>query len=167
MNGDGIQIGKQICDECGGRRGSCGYHFRLMHILVWEPILPKQQEVQKKQQREKSLVLTDSRIYANTCCTDPMTCLGGSALSTANEVGSVVTAVGPGLGMALQGGGQDMSGMCKAMQALAGTGASLSTAAHMKCTGSISSCHLRIANAISPVACNTYVQAKNLCKESQ
>ena len=93
---------------------------------------------------------------AKECCNDPMTCLGGSALSTAHAIGSVTATVAPGLGMALQGGGKDMSGLCKAAQALAGTGASLSTAAHMKCTGSISSCEKICNNEINE-KCNDYI----------
>ena len=158
MNGD-IQIGKQICDKFGG---GCGYQLTDAYSGMGA-YTSKAGGAKEAAKGEKSC--PDGLNYANTCCTDPMTCLGGSALSTANEVGSVVTAVGPGLGMALQGGGQDMSGMCKAMQALAGTGASLSTAAHMKCTGSISSCTSGCERDIAS-RCNTYVQAKNLC-ESQ
>ena len=54
---------------------------------------------------------------------------------------NIVTQVGPGLATMLQGFGKDMSGMCEAMQGLAGSGASLSLAASVKCKGSISSCN--------------------------
>ena len=102
---------------------------------------------------------------ANRCCSDPTTCLGGEALSTFQEVNNIATQVGPGLGMMLQGGGKDMSGMCQAMQNLAGAGASLSLAASAKCRSAISSCESNCENTIKK-QCHTYVNAKNACKHA-
>ena len=105
-------------------------------------------------------------VGARACCTDPMTCLGGSALSTANSVGQVVTAVGPGIAMGLQGMGSDMSGLCKAIQALAGTGATLNVAAQTKCTSSISACHKACDRDIKK-KCQKYQEAVTQCYQAQ
>ena len=156
---NGKKIGQEVCD--GPPDTPCRFEITDRFGGMGAYTSSAAENVKDAAEGEKSC--PDGLNYANDCCTDPMTCLGGSALSTAHEVGSVVTAVGPALGMALQGGGKDMAGMCKAMQALAGTGASLSTAAHMKCTGSISSCQSGCDRDIAR-ACNQYLQAKNNCK---
>lgn len=101
-------------------------------------------------------------IGAETCCSDPTTCLGGKELSTFQDVSNIVSKVGPGMAMMLQGFGEDMSGLCKAMQGLAGSGASLSMAAKLKCDGAISSCH-SICDRDIKIQCKKYNEAKNEC----
>ena len=107
----------------------------------------------------------------NTCCSDPSTCLGdavggeggGKALSTFQDVSNIVSKVGPGAAMALQGFGNDMSGMCEAIQGLAGTGGALSMAASLKCKGAISSCHSACDHKIQH-KCLEYIEAKKSCE---
>ena len=102
---------------------------------------------------------------ATSCCNDPVTCLGGEHLSTFNQVNNIATQVGPGLSMLMQGTGKDMSGMCEALQAMAGAGAGLSTAALAKCKGSISACHSSCDKSIKR-SCEIYVQAKLDCNRN-
>ena len=99
-----------------------------------------------------------------TCCSDPSACLGGEALSTFQSVSNVVSKVGPAAAMALQGFGKDMSGMCQAMQGLAGSGASLSLAASVKCKSYISSCHSACDHQIQAIECTKYSTAKEKCE---
>ena len=101
----------------------------------------------------------------NSCCTDPVNCLGGEHLSTFNQVNNIATQVGPGMSMLLQGTGKDMSGMCEALQAMAGAGAGLSTAAFAKCKSSISACHSSCDQSIKS-NCEVYVQAKLDCQST-
>ncbi len=107
-----------------------------------------------------------NRTGAEPCCSDPSTCLGGEALSTFNDVNSIVTKAGPGLAMALQGAGKDMYKLCQAMQSLAGGGAGLSMAAKGACSSAISSCN-SICDRDIAVRCEAYNQAKNKCLGSQ
>lgn len=102
---------------------------------------------------------------ATTCCNDPVTCLGGEHLSTFNQVNNIATQVGPGLSMLMQGTGKDMSGMCEALQAMAGAGAGLSTAALAKCKGSISSCRSACEKDIQ-TNCQKYSILKAQCEAS-
>lgn len=101
---------------------------------------------------------------AQTCCNDPVTCLGGEHLSTLNQVNNIATQVGPGMSMLLQGTGKDMSGMCEALQAMAGAGAGLSTAALAKCKGSISSCYSACDRDIK-TNCQKYSILKAQCEQ--
>ena len=99
---------------------------------------------------------------AQGCCNDPVNCLGGDNLSTFQEVNNIATQVGPGLSMLMQGTGKDMSGMCEALQAMAGAGAGLSTAALVKCKGSISSCRSTCDQEIK-INCTEYKTAQITC----
>ena len=99
---------------------------------------------------------------ATKCCNDPVACLGGEHLSTFNQVNNIATQVGPGMSMLLQGTGKDMSGMCEALQAMAGAGAGLSTAALAKCKGSISSCYSACDKEIE-TKCQEYSILKAQC----
>ena len=101
-------------------------------------------------------------VGAVSCCSDPTTCLGGEGLSTLDDVNNIVTKVGPGLGMALQGFGKDMYGLCQAMQGLAAGGAALSMAAKTKCSGAISSC-VSVCNKDITTKCEPYNTWKNNC----
>ena len=102
---------------------------------------------------------------ARTCCADPTTCLGGSALSTYKEVNNMVTLVGPGLATTAQGFGKDMAGMCEALQYMAAGGASVSLAASQTCSGKISTCTSDCDNKIE-FACKKYFDKKTHCQSS-
>ena len=122
--------------------------------------------VKKTQANTNGGSCTDARGTAVGCCGDPVSCLGSQHLSTLQDVNNVVTQVGPGLATMLQGFGKDMSGMCKALQGLAGSGASLSLAAAAKCKGSISSCHSTCDSQIKN-ACDKYHIEKNQCESAK
>ena len=108
-----------------------------------------------------------SSVDATECCSDPTTCLGGDALSSFENINNTVSTAGPAAAMAIQSldGKKDMSGMCEAMQGLAGGGAALSLVASQKCKGAISSCRSSCDNAIKR-ACNTYINAKKVCLDA-
>ena len=98
-----------------------------------------------------------------TCCAEPTTCLGGQSLATLEQVNNVVTMAGPGVGSMLTGFGKDMSGMCKMIQGLAGSGAALALAAKTKCTAKIASCKGTCNNEIKRL-CGTYEKLRGTCK---
>ena len=102
---------------------------------------------------------------ARTCCADPTTCLGGSALSTYKEVNNMVTLVGPGLTTTAQGFGKDMAGMCEALQYMAAGGASVSLAASQTCSGKISTCTSACDQNIA-FACAEYTKKKQTCDDN-
>ena len=98
------------------------------------------------------------------CCADPSTCLGGEALSTFQSLSSVVSMVGPGVATAVQGiSGKDMSGLCKALQGLAGTGGAVTMAAYMKCKSTISSCR-NVCEQEKQRKCGLYQSYKTECE---
>ena len=101
---------------------------------------------------------------ATRCCSDPAHCLGGDALSSFQDVNSVVTKAGPGLAMAMQGMGKDMYKLCQAMQGLAGTGASLSMVAKSTCSKAVSSCE-SACDYDKQQACEKYRTAKTNCSQ--
>ena len=104
-------------------------------------------------------------LETETCCEDPTTCLGGQSLATLEQVNNVVTMVGPGAGSMLTGFGKDMSGMCKMIQGLAGSGAALALAAKLKCTAKIASCKGICNNEIKKL-CEEYKSAKKPCNST-
>ena len=97
------------------------------------------------------------------CCSNPTTCLGGDSLATLEQVNNVVTVAGPGVASALTGFGQDMSGMCKTIQQLAGAGAGLAAAAATKCKASIASCNSSCDKELKK-QCKLYELAKKNCQ---
>ena len=105
-------------------------------------------------------------VGALSCCSDPTTCLGGDGLSTLQDVNNIVTKVGPGLAMMMQGFGKDMSGLCEAMQGLAVAGAGLSMTAKASCSSAISSC-VSICDRNIKEQCQTYNTWKNECLANQ
>ena len=103
---------------------------------------------------------------ATRCCSDPSTCLGGEALSSFQDISSIVTNAGPGLAMAMQGMGKDMYKLCQAMQSLAAGGAGLSMAAKGACSRKISSCQSSCNHQIRQ-QCELYRTAKKQCETKQ
>ncbi len=114
---------------------------------------------------EKNVDCESQKSTAETCCTDPTTCLGGTALSTMQNMNTVISQVGPAFATGAQGFGKDMSGMCETLQMMAGTGAGLSMAASGKCSMAISACKKTCNNKIAE-RCKAYLEAKNFCLET-
>ena len=117
---------------------------------------------------EEEETCESSEERAVKCCSDPVSCLGGSALSTFHEINTMVTAVGPGLATAagaLGLSGKGMHGLCLAIQGLAAKQATVSLAAHQTCKGKISTCNSVCDDEIEQ-KCKEYCEARENCNKT-